>query len=110
MSLPESVDRLNAGWALYLRHFIQPVEQRQHAVVIDPCLRDLAWYVILPVEFFDEPHLERLSLLGPGRQVKHDGDRMPIILCGSVEQIARKFEQQRGLAAPRRTQDEQRTL
>jgi hypothetical protein len=47
MVLPKGVDHLDARGAVLRRHFIEPVEQRQDLVGVDPGAARLPGYLVL---------------------------------------------------------------
>jgi hypothetical protein len=55
MVLPKCVDRLGTGRAVLGLDFIEPIQQRQYLVCIDPRLANCAGHVVPLLEFVDQP-------------------------------------------------------
>ena len=110
MRLPEGIDSLDAGGAVLGLHLIQPVEQRQDLVGLDPLLADLAGDVVTQVQLVHQPFRQGTPRLGPGREGEDDGDRVCRVVHGAVQQVAGQLQEQRRLPRARRTQDEERLV
>ena len=61
----ESIHRLDTGGAVLGLHFIEPIEQRQDLVCLDPGLTDLAGYVVLLIKGVDQPVRKGAPLFRP---------------------------------------------
>jgi hypothetical protein len=63
--LPEGVDCVGAGRPVLGLDFIEPIQQRQHVVRIDPGLASFAGHVVALLEFVDQPVAQGAPLCGP---------------------------------------------
>src|SRR5262249_55250325 len=107
MVVPKGINSLDTSGTVLRCDFIQPVEQRQDSVGCYPGLAELPRHIVLLAEGVDQPVGHGVLLLSPGRERKHHWDGLLWVLGGTHEQLPRERQEQRRLAGPWRTEDEQ---
>ncbi len=74
-----------------------------------PGVAQLAWHLILEMQFLYEPLSQGQLLLRPGGKVENHRERQHLVTSGSCDEITRQLQQQCGLPRPGFAQDEQFT-
>ena len=108
MLLHIGVDRLDARCPALGLHLVESVEQQEQSVIHQPRPAHPLGHLVLRAQFFGHPVEQRLTRVGPRREVEHHRDRLRGIGLGTPQKSTSQFQKRDGLARARRAENQHR--